>query len=125
MTEYFTGRSISLEDAVTMADQIIVGRLVETGHADVGAPGQTYYDHAAAEIARWLSGAPPLSKRPHSVTFAYTVQSIPQEEREIAPAVGETYILFLKDEQGAPRAIKILPGDQPNVTKVEQLLPHQ
>lgn len=125
MTEYFTGRSITLEAAVGMADQIIVGRLVETGQADVGAPGQTYYDHASAEVVRWLAGAPPLSKRPQSVTFAYTVQGLPQEKRESAPAVGQTYIFFFKDEQGTSRAIKILPGDQPNITKVEKLVPPQ
>jgi hypothetical protein len=123
MTEYFTGRSITLEAAVGMADQIIVGRLVETGQADVGAPGQTYYDHAAAEVVRWLSGAPP--KRPQSVTFAYTVQGLPQEKREIAPTAGQTYIFFLKAEQDASRAIKILPGDQHNITEVERLLPQQ
>jgi hypothetical protein len=122
MEEHFTGRSLSLEDAIGIADQIVVGRLTETGSADPGAPGQAYYDHAAAEIVQWLHGEPRREKRPTSISFAYTVQTLPPAAKEAAPAVGQMYIFFLSERSGIIRAVKILPAGEEHVAKVEQAL---
>lgn len=123
MEEYFTGRSIVLESAAATASQIVVGKLVNTGQPDPGAPGQTYYDNASAEIVRWLHGAPRESERPRTVSFAYTVQKLPAAAAEQGPAVGRTYILFLTERVGGTmRAVKILPAEERHLRAVERAL---
>jgi len=123
MEEYFTGRSIELESAAATASRIVVGKLVNAGQPDAGAPGQTYYDNANAEIVRWLYGAPREPERPKTVSFAYTVQKLPAAATEQSPAVGQTYILFLTERAGGTmRAAKILPAEEKHLRAVERAL---
>jgi hypothetical protein len=123
MEELLTGRSIELESATTAANKIVVATLSNAGEPDAGAPGQSYYENASADVVRWLHGPPEESERPKVVTFAYTVQKLPEAAAEQTPAVGRTYLLFLVDRAGSsPRAIKLLPADEKHVRAVERAL---
>ena len=122
MERHFTGRTISLTSAVGMASQIVIARLQSIGGVDAGAPGQKFYDHATASVLQWLRGKPTGDDQITSLSFAYTVQGMPESVQEETPVVGERYILFLTGTPGNWTASKILLADEKQTKSVMQEL---
>ncbi|MFO1498142.1 MAG: hypothetical protein U1G07_07075 [Verrucomicrobiota bacterium] len=123
MNEFLIGRQMSVEAAVKAADQIVVGRLVSAGTADVGAPGQSYYDNATLEVTQWLRPmeAPEHAPRRHQIN--YTVQTLPPNVAELPPALATSYIFFLAASPGAAaRVIKLLSATEEHIAAVRGLL---
>ena len=123
--QHLTGRGIEAADAAKQASSIFVGRMKQAGDPDPGAPGQTYFAHAAAVVEKWLRTDIPEEKRPRSIPFAYTVQAMPDSSAEEAPKLGERYVFFLVQQTGDTlRAIKIISLDDAQIRQFEETLAH-
>ena len=119
MEEYFTGRFITVEAALSDSHLVAVGQLTDSGVADPGAPGMTYYDKASIRIVKLLKGETKEKELP----IAYTVQKLPESKAEKEPEIGGTFIFFLELRNDKTlKAIKILRATNENVDRVTQLL---
>jgi hypothetical protein len=112
-----TGREISLDDALGRSSAVVVGKFTKLGKADVGAPGQSYFDGAEIEISNALSGS-----MKGAVPVVYTVQRLPERSAEALPSVGESLIFVIATDGGQTRAIKMLTATSENVADVKAAL---
>jgi hypothetical protein len=113
----FTGRLIRNEEALKLADSVIVGRIVEVGERDLGGPGQVYYGNVKVEVVQTIKGR--IYK---TVTLSLKVQTDPEEEFEQIPTIGDRYILFLKKlNPKDTRGIKLIEATEENLTTIVAL----
>jgi hypothetical protein len=114
----FTGRAIKNEEALELADTVVVGRIIDLGERDFGAAGQLYYGNVKIEITETIKGSPSTKV----TTVALTVQKIPAQSFEETPKKGDKYILFVKKlNPKALRATKLIEATEENVNKIRAL----
>jgi hypothetical protein len=121
--EFYTGREISLKQALDYANTVVLGEVSATGTRDVGATGQSYYSDASLHVERWLRTTLPPEERPARLSFDCTVQTLPADKAERVPSVGEHLLILGRMERaGLMSAIKILPLSGEEAREVEKEL---
>jgi hypothetical protein len=113
-----SGSRSKLEDVITKADDIFVGKMLQTGPITVTAPGQIGCSGNKIEVLQTLRG---------SVNSQITVSfNVHYDSHEQLPKVGNTYIFFVKKvihpDPDPYRAIKLLPSTDDNIAKVKALI---
>lgn len=126
MEHHLPGYTLALSLAATECQEIVVGPLVEPGHADFGAPGQLYYSGAKLTPTKWLKGRPPEAHTGDPLVFAYTVQKVPASEAEDELQKGTTYLFFFTvQDKSSPRAVKITAADEESIRRIEKMIAGQ
>jgi hypothetical protein len=115
--QYFTGRAITNEDALKLADSVVVGTIVDLGNLDAGAAGQTIYAKVKVEVSQTIKGT--ASK---AISLILKVQKIPVKLFEETPKVGNEYIFFVQRlDPKTLEATKLLQATEENLSSIGAL----
>lgn len=114
------GSEVQLEKAVDRSDLVIIGQISSIGHPAGQHPiGQEHYQGVTVRVLKVIKGSIGAE-----TTVDFFVNKIKKHLVENTPAVGEQYILFLKNDQWKS-VTKLLPATQEEISKVEDLLNSQ
>ena len=110
-----------LEAALSQADAIFVGKVLNLGFPITKAPGQATYHGVNVEVLRILKGSVP-----HQVRVRLVSRHIQGKVEEPTPEVGHSYIIFAKTSRHVAElsVVKLLPGDDASIATVQRALQH-
>jgi hypothetical protein len=112
-TERSIGAAMGIAEAARQADLVVVAKIVDLGSREPGPPGAVYHDHAKATVIRDLSFGVT-----GDLVLSWTVQRFPARLAEKVPAVNESYVLFLREENDCLRVLKVLPATEDELRRI-------
>lgn len=116
-----SGSTLRSEDVATKADAVFVGQITHLGFSNLKALGEAVYRGLQVKVLQVLRG----SVDPQS-TFTLRVMVPSISSHENPPAVGSTYIFFVKKDDpskhDAYTVLKLLPATDDNIAKVKAVI---
>jgi len=113
------GSIVTLEQAVSQAEIILIGQVKDMGLTNPDGPGNADFGDAKIETIKVLKG-----RASGTLTVAILIWGleIGSHHVEKIPASGETYLFLIKSEGSFKRVIKMLPNDDASLKAVAEAM---
>jgi hypothetical protein len=114
----FSGSNTKLEDAVSRAEVIFVGEIIQIGGPSLSSAGQAEFCGNQVKVLEVFRGS-----ATGQITVSFVIAEKPKEQ---VPSVGSSYIFFAQKvvhpDPDLYTAFKLLPATDSNETKVKALV---
>jgi hypothetical protein len=112
------GHEKRAEKLVSSVSAVVIAKFISLGYGGTDAPGSTFFERAKVAVVSSIKGS--LSG---TITVGYSVQEIPEAEKESAPIIGTPYIMFIQTLGPDEHEIrKLLAATDDNIALVKAII---